>query len=104
MIISDKKNLVQDNTKSKGDRKASRGFKHKIASFKKVTFINSRCLLLLLLHRLKVIIPPPTPTPPKKKIAKICHFVSLKTFMKTVQNWLLSSKICLENFRRIGFF
>ena len=48
---------------------------------------------------------PPTPTPPpKKKIAKIYHFVSLKTFMKTVQNRLLSSKICLENFRRIGFF
>ena len=46
---------------------------------------------------------PPHP-PEKKKIAKICHFVSLKTFMKTVQNRLLSSKICLENFRRIGFF
>ena len=44
------------------------------------------------------------PTPPKKKIAKICQFVSLKMFMKTAQNQLLSSKICLENFRRIGFF
>ena len=33
MMISDKKNLVRDNTKSKRDRKASRGFEHKIAGF-----------------------------------------------------------------------
>ena len=38
-MISDKKNnLVQDNTKSKRDRKArARVFEHKIASFKKAT-------------------------------------------------------------------
>ena len=43
LMIFDKKNLVRDNTKSKGDRKASGGFEHKIVGFKTVTFISSRC-------------------------------------------------------------
>ena len=38
MKISDKKNLVQDNTKSKQDRKANGGFEHKIGGSKKATF------------------------------------------------------------------
>ena len=36
--ISDKKNLVRDNTKSKRDCKANGGFEHKIAGSKKATF------------------------------------------------------------------
>ena len=44
MMISDKKKKpVRDNTKSKRDRKASRGFEHKMARFKKATFRSSRC-------------------------------------------------------------
>ena len=45
MMICDKKkkNLVRDNTKCKRDRQASGGFEHKIAGFKKATFMSSRC-------------------------------------------------------------
>ena len=43
MMISDKRKPVRENTKSKRDRKASSGFEHKIARFKKATFISSRC-------------------------------------------------------------
>ena len=39
MMISYKKNLVRDNTKSKRGRKASRGFEHKISGFKKATLV-----------------------------------------------------------------
>ena len=33
LMVSDKKNMVRDNTKSKGDRKTSGGLKHKITFF-----------------------------------------------------------------------
>ena len=57
-------------------------------------------LLLLLLHRPTLIIPPP-----QKKIKnwQNCCFVSLNTFVKSVQNRSLSSEICQENFCEIGF-
>ena len=38
MKISHKKNLVQDNTKSKRDGKANGGFEHKMGGSKKATF------------------------------------------------------------------
>ena len=41
-LKKNKKNLVRDDAKSKWDRKASGGFDHRIASFKKATFISSR--------------------------------------------------------------
>ena len=53
-------------------------------------------LLLLLLHRLTLIIPPP----PNQKNWQNCRFVSLKTFVKSAQNRLLSSEICPKKFPR----
>ena len=85
----EKKNLVQDNTKSKRDRKPS----DKLSMF----LISSRCFFLL--YRLTLITPPPPPPSPTNS-----HFVSLKTFVKLAQDRSLSSKICPEFFREIGRF
>ena len=96
------KRPVRENTKSKRDRKASGDFEHKIAGFKKVTFISSRCfrccwLLLYIAQTNAYNFPLP-------KNGQNCRLVLLKTFVKSAQNQSLSGEICSENFLEIGFF
>ena len=97
IMISDEKNLVQDNTKSKRDHKASVDFEQKIADFKTATFISRRCFCCCCFYTGER---SPFPTPPPKKLQN-CRFVSFKTFVKSAQNRSLSSEICPENFREI---
>ena len=77
-----KKNLVQDNTKSKWHCKASGGFEHKIAGLQVV-----HVSVVVVVHD----------NTQKKSLA-------ILPFTKWAQNQLLSSEICPKNFCKIGFF
>ena len=88
-----------DNTKSKWGCKASGGFKRKISGFKKTALVVDVSVVVAIAQA-NTHHPPP---PKKIKNWQNCCFVSLNTFMKSVQNRSLSSEICQENFCEIGF-
>ena len=70
MFSGKKKTLCEAISSSKRDRKTSGAFEHKIAGFKKATFISSRCFCCCCLLLINPHPPPPPPAQKKKKKKK----------------------------------